>query len=137
MADYVKLSNLVNDKFTVQKIWGSKYKMWDEQERKMLVSDTWIRDYRKIWEVDTDKGKLDMSQAQVASLLEAVCINGAADIVGRTFSVKSNGKDGMEIRYFFDAVPGVPTSAQAAPAPAPKPAPVEVPDNIDMDSIPF
>lgn len=127
MADFVKLSDLVNNYFTVEKVWGYKFKKWNPEQKKMEVSDTWQKDFRKMWDVDTDKGKLDLSQAQLASLLEAVCKHGAADIRGRTFSVKSNGKTGMDIRYFFNVS-----------GDAPKPVDVpEPPDDIDISSLPF
>lgn len=125
MADFTKLSDLVNNYFTVEKVWGYKFKQWNPEEKKMEVSDTWQNGYRKVWDVDTDKGKLDLSQSQLASLLEAVCRQGASDIRGRTFAVKSNGKTGMDIRYFFNVSGDAPKPVDAAAA------------DIDVDSLPF
>jgi hypothetical protein len=122
MADFTKLSDLVNNYFTVEKVWGYKFKQWNPEEKKMEVSDTWQNGYRKVWDVDTDKGKLDLSQSQLASLLEAVCKNGESNINGRTFAVKSNGKTGMEIRYFFNVS-----------GDAPRPSAPE----INVDELPF
>lgn len=103
-VNYTKLSALVDETIKVEKVFPYKFKMWDNNEHKMLVSDTWIKDYRKIYTVDTDKGRLDMSQSQIAQMLEAVSDDGRADINGRKFSIKSNGKTGMEIRYFLNVV---------------------------------
>jgi hypothetical protein len=40
----------------------------------------------------------------MATLLEAVCNKGEADINNKIFEVKSNGKTGIDIRYFFNPV---------------------------------
>lgn len=98
---YTKLSELVGDQFTVEKAWGYQWKMWDNNSKRMLISDTYEQGYRKIYSIDTDKGKLDLGSGQLSSLLEAVYKNGTADINNRTFGVKSNGKTGMDIRYYF------------------------------------
>jgi hypothetical protein len=104
MNDYTKLSNLVNGTFTITNFNGYKWKMWDSAEKKMLVSDVWQKDYRKVYSVETDKGLLDLSASQVGVLLETVVRNGVSDLNNQTFQVKSNGKTGMEIRYFFNVV---------------------------------
>lgn len=127
MADYTKLSDLVNSTFTINKFYGYKFKMWDNNEKKMLISDTWQNGYRKIYGVETDKGVLDLSGSQVGALLEAVVRNGEANLIGRTFQVKSNGKTGMEIRYFFNPVQDSPVEEKVEP----------IQDEINIDDIPF
>lgn len=104
---FVKLSELINNTFTVEN--GGKYvwKMWDQANKKMLMSDTYQQGYRKIYGLQTDKGILDLGSGQLSTLLEATYKNGTADINGVTFEVKSNGKTGMDIRYFFNVVKGV------------------------------
>ncbi len=102
---YIKLGELVNSQFKVEKIFPSRYKAWDNDARKMLMSDTPQQGYQKKYTVDSDKGRLDMSQSQIAQMLEGVTEDGRADINGRSFKVKSNGKTGMEIRYFINPVP--------------------------------
>lgn len=136
MSDFTKLSSLVNSTFTIRKVNGYKWKMWDNTQKKMLMSDVWQKDYRKVYSVETDKGLLDLSANQVGVLLETVIRNGVADINGTTFQVKSNGKTGMDIRYFFNVV--------RDSKPAEKPAEVAqdafddfVPDTINLDEIPF
>jgi len=101
---YTKLSALVGEIVRIEKVFPFKYKVWDPAQSKMLISDTWKKDYRKIYTADTNKGRLDLSAGQVASLLEAVSEDGRADINGRDFEIKSNGKSGMDIRYFFNPV---------------------------------
>ena len=99
-----KLLNLVDDQFTIEKAWGYTWKKWDAQENKMLMSDEWQEGYAKKYQVDTNKGTLDLGSGQLASLLEAGYKDGKADLTGRTFKVKSNGKTGTDIRYYFNAV---------------------------------
>jgi hypothetical protein len=99
---YTKLSELVDNTFTVTKAWGYQFKLWDNESKRMLVSEKYEQGYRKIYNLDTDKGSLDLGSGQLSSLLEAVYKNGTADINGVTFKVKSNGKSGMDIRYYFN-----------------------------------
>lgn len=99
---YTKLSALVDDTFTVEASLGYKFKKWDTTENKMLSSDSWQEGYQKKYTVETDKGVLDLGTGQMGSLLEAVFVNGEAHLIGTTYEVKSNGKTGMEIRYFFN-----------------------------------
>ena len=101
---YVKLKDLVGENIKIEKVFPFKYKMWDSTEGKMLMSDTWIKDYKKVYTVDTDKGRLDMSPSQVSQMLEGVADDGRADINGRKFNIKSNNKTGMEIRYFINPI---------------------------------
>lgn len=104
MADFVKLSSLVGQDILIESVLGFQFKMWDNENKKMLISDNWQQGYRKLWQVVTDKGQLDMSQSQMANMLEGVCHAGRSDIIGATFNVKSNGKTGMEIRYYLNPV---------------------------------
>lgn len=108
MDKYTKLSVLVDDTFTVESVGEFGYKKYDPQEKKMLSSLTWQEGYRKVYPVVTDKGKLDLGIGQLSSLLEAAHYGGKADIIGKTFKVKSNGKHGIDIRYYFSVVESVP-----------------------------
>lgn len=127
---YTKLSALVGDEFTVEKAYGYQWKKWDAQSSRMLLSERYEEGFRKVYTLDTDKGKLDVGSGQLSSLLEAVYKNGEANIVGRTFSVKSNGKTGMDIRYYFNAQPQREVQKiDEVVEPTDEP--------IDLDSIPF
>lgn len=133
MADYIKLGQLVDDQFTVEKVWGYQFQKWDDVEKKMLRSDTYEQGYRKVYNLDTNKGKLTLGSGQVGNLLEAVLKDGVADLNGKTFSVKSNGKTDKDIRYFFNV------ARDAAPQPAKESVPTDVPeqDELDLSQIPF
>ena len=105
---FTKLSALVDDEFTIESVQGYKYKMWDNANSKMLVSDNYEKGYRKLWQVVTDKGQLDLGDGQMGNLLVGVMHSGKADINGCTFAVKSNGKSGLDIRYYLNAVKTAP-----------------------------
>lgn len=112
METYTKLSNLIDDNFTVEHVKGFCYKAWDDSNHKMLVSDSPQKGYRKLYQVQTDKGIMDMGPGQMGNLLETISMDGKADIKGRTFNVKSNGKTGMEIRYYLNPVDPKPVVSQ-------------------------
>lgn len=99
---YTKLGNLVGDSFTILKAGGYTFKKWDEGSKRFITSETYEEGFRKLYTIDTDKGRLDLGSGQLSSLLEATYKNGTADINGKTFTVKSNGKTGMDIRYYFN-----------------------------------
>jgi hypothetical protein len=120
---FTKLSNLVGQQFTVEKVAGYKFKMWSTEEGKMIVQDEPEKGFRKLYQVDTDKGLLDLSQSQMGTLLEGVSHVGKSDIIGATFDVKSNGKSGMEIRYYLNPVRNKP-----AGEPLPEP-PLDIPES--------
>lgn len=101
---FVKLSSLVGSGFSVEKYNGYSFKKWDTEQNKMLTAQSYVEGYKKSYSFDTDKGQLDLSSAQLGQALEGVFKDGSSTIVGRTFAVKSNGKTGMEIRYWINPV---------------------------------
>lgn len=147
MADYTRLKDLVNDEFTVEEVYGFNWKMWDNDAKKMLVSDSYEQGYRKIYGVKTDKGTMDVSAGQLGNMYEACSNKGQSDIIGRVFSVKSNGKDGIDIRYYINAKPldrqPAPSwEAQREKVEAKKQdnddwVPKDIPEQVDLSQIPF
>lgn len=101
---YVKLKDLVDSEFTITEAYGYQWKKWDAEAGRMLVEDKYTEGYQKRYSLVTDKGGLEVGSGQLASLLESVYRKGEASLIGRTFRVKSNGKQGMDIRYYFNAV---------------------------------
>ncbi len=138
MDKYTKLSALVDDTFTVLSSKGYSFKKWDNDERKMLVSDQWQEGYKKTYTLETDKGTLDVGSGQLGNLLEAVFYNGEAKLTGTTYEVKSNGKTGLEIRYFFNVKKQDLPEPQESPKDEPQDeAPETIEDDIDLSTIPF
>jgi len=146
MDSYIKLGALVGQVFTINKVGGYQFKMWNPQTNKMDVSDTWQQGFQKKYQVETDKGKLELSSSQLSQLLEGVVKDGVADINGRSFMVKSNGKSGMEIRYFLNPATSQPKQGSMIDpevkakleAQRPEQPPVDqLEEEIDLSSIPF
>jgi len=100
--NYTKLAALVGAEFTVEKAGGYTFKRWNNEARRMEISEQNQEGFRKLYTVDTDKGRMDLGAGQLGNLLEIAYDKGVADINGKTFLVKSNGKSGMDIRYFFN-----------------------------------
>jgi hypothetical protein len=104
MSEFTKLSNLIDENIKIERVLGYMWKKWDAQNNKMLTSLKFEPGYRKLWQVVTDKGQLDLGSGQIGNLLEAVMHSGKSDIIGVTYNVKSNGKTGIDIRYFLNPV---------------------------------
>lgn len=105
MADFIKLSSLIDDTFTVESVGGAKYVAWDDLNKKFLMAHEPTKGYQKKYPVTTDKGIIDLGQGQMGNLYEGVSNNGTASIIGKTFKVKSNGETGLNIRYYLNYLP--------------------------------
>ena len=140
MNNYVKLRDL--SAFTVMSDKGYSYKQWNQSEGKMEVSDKWQEGFRKMFSIETDQGTLDLSQAQLGQMLSSAYRDGAANLIGNKFNVKTNGKTGMEIRYFINldyasqphtsSVTHENTKAEVVPTPEPT-----GPESASFDDLPF
>lgn len=97
--DYVKLSEITD--FEVKSVGNYYWQKWDGTQ--MLKSQSYEKDYRQAWDVETDKGRLTASRDQVMQMLVGCMYQGKSDIIGKKFTVKTNGKTGKEIRYFINA----------------------------------
>lgn len=146
MNEYTKLGALVNSQFTITKAEGYVWKMYDPQQGKYLTSESWQEGYDKRYKLQTDKGILELSKAQMSQLLEGVVREGVSDINGKTYSVKSNGKTGNEVRYWLnptkrEEVKSIQDPEVRAKLEANRPAiggvDQEMEDEIDLSSIPF
>lgn len=100
--EYVKLKDLVGKTFTVESVEGYNWQMWLAGEGRMHISDTYQEGHRKTWKLKTNKGTLSLGAGQMGNVLEAIHNKGVSDLIGKTISVKSNGKTGVDIRYFFN-----------------------------------
>lgn len=99
---YIKLKDI--SEFTINNFEQKIYKRWDTNLKKMDTSEVWSQGYNLVYTFNTDKGLLDLSHGQLGQIL-ALCYNpttGEARITGKQISVKTNGKQGIEIRYFFN-----------------------------------
>jgi len=119
MTDFIKLSNLDGDTFTVTGTHKYVFKKWDEANRKMLVEESWNdsmkgdRNWRKIFPVDTSEGRLDLSEKQLKDMLSGVYFNGIADINNRTFTVKKYVGDNDIPTYYINPTKDAPKKVES------------------------
>lgn len=132
MGEYVRLSELINERFTVEEAYGYKWKKWDSKSNTMQVSDKFEKGYSKKYSLKTDKGGLEIGSGQLGTLLEATYIKGVANLIGKTFEVKSNGKSGLDVRYYFNLV-----KVEQQPLVKDVVAEVNEDEPISLDDIPF
>jgi len=100
---FLKLSQI--NQFTIEKFIGKKFKKWDQMNKKMLESPTWQEGYRLMYKFEVKEGILELSKSQVSEMCASILDqNASANLVGRSFNVKNNGKTGMDIRYFFNPI---------------------------------
>jgi len=107
MDKFVKLGDLVDKKFTVIKNNGYKWKRWNKESNKMETSDTYQpfnEGWTKKYSVTTNKGIIDFGEMQLGKILANALKGNTADLGNLIVEVKSNGKTGMDIRYFFNVV---------------------------------
>lgn len=131
---WTKMSGLVNKDITVVATKGYKFKMYDNGEWR--ESDTWQQGYTKKYRLELSDAMLEVSAAQLGQMLEGVFKDGVSDIRGTTFHVKSNGKEGKEIRYYINPVRQNDSVRQNDTKPVEN-TPTDDDAPIDLSSIPF
>lgn len=99
-TNYVKLSAVTE--FLLEEIIKAQYFMWDAVQNKPQRSDTWFEGGKKQFVLATDKGQMSVSQGQFSQILLAAFDGTTSEPVGKTFTVKTNGKQGLDLRYFID-----------------------------------
>lgn len=101
---FIKLKDVTG--FTVTSVGPAFFKAWDDVNKKMLKSDTYIKSddlkYSKAFDVLTDQGTLSVSESQMGQMLLAWVDNGKVDLAGKAFTVKNNGQPGADIRYYIN-----------------------------------
>lgn len=117
-TNYVKLSGVTE--FLLEELVGTQYFKWDQVTNKPQRSQEWFEGGKKQYVLNTDKGQMTVSQGQFSQILLAAFDGATSEPVGKTFTVKTNGKSGLDLRYFIDLKKGQ--------------APVE---EVNMESIPF
>lgn len=121
--EYIRLKDGLT--FTVTEARGFSWKKWDNENKKMLTSDKWEEGFSKKYFIVTDKGGLDLSQSQLGQLLAGVYDKGKCDINGKAFNVRTNGKTGMEVRYYIN------------PAPVPAEEKPYTTEEVTVDDLPY
>jgi hypothetical protein len=100
---FKKLSDLTDKQFRLNSVIGYHYQCWNEVEKKFVKSDSPQKGFSRKWQIEiTDKdGKntVDVSDDFLSKvLLDA--FSKKCGIENQIIYLKTNGKTGMEIRYF-------------------------------------
>lgn len=104
-VNYIKIADLVGSNFVIEKAWGYRWKKWDDGSNRYILSEKYEQGFSKRYTIDTDKGRVEVSRNQFKDILEAAYQQGKVDLVGKVFSVKSNGKEGSEgAVYYFNLI---------------------------------
>jgi len=100
---YLKLMDLVERQFKFKCVKGYHYQCWVESEKKFLKSDTPQKGYTRKWQIEvaTKEGinTVDVSDDFLSKVLLDAFAKGCG-IENQIIYLKTNGKTGMEIRYF-------------------------------------
>lgn len=126
--EFVKLSSLVNDEVTIKKVVKYFFQKWEDG--KPVKKDEWFDGSRKMYQVETDKGMIDFSESQVATLLVKALRGNKSDISNVIYEIKSNGETGIDIRYFFN-IKGLAEYAKQIPSTRTQP------EEVISSDIPF
>lgn len=117
-TNYVKLSGVTE--FLLEEILGTEYFAWDATINKPKRSQDWFEGAQKKYNLATDKGQMSVSQGQFSQILLAAFDGNSSDPVGKTYTVKTNGKSGLDLRYFIDLKKGE-----------------QIVEQVDMSNLPF
>lgn len=97
---YKKLSELQN--FTIKEFVKKYWSFWNNEEKKFYRSDDYKEGYTPKYTFTLATGEtLDLSREQLGQVLLG-CFEAKTTLKNSSFVVKTNGKTGMEIRYYIN-----------------------------------
>lgn len=110
--EYIKLADLSGYRFKVLEMQGYLWKRFNEETKKYETSDKAEPGYQKKYTVlikSDFKGtpedyKVEMSASQVGTMLEQCLVGENASIKDTYWNLKTNGKTGIEVRYWFNRI---------------------------------
>ena len=134
---FVKLADIADNKntFRIVEVKKVQYKKWDDEKKQMLTAEGPLEGYRKYYTCDIDAGHgiggLDLSERQMADILELCFSNGISNPVGVSLQVKKV-VSGERTSYYFNkaySAPETPTESKYPEMPVEK--------EVNLDEIPF
>jgi len=149
---FIKLKEI--SAFRVIKVEKSHWKGWSDKDSKFFVYDSYPKvkpegmEVRKYWVLECSEGTLELSSAQFSQMLEGcfVLYNGTAEPKGKRFTVKNNGKQGKDIRYWINLCYDqsaneddfkVEAQTETEPAPMVEPPVTTEEKKVEINNIPF
>mgnify|MGYP001571221854 CR=1 FL=1 len=98
--NYVYLKNTPN--FTIKSYKNKTWKKWDAENKKMLSSETWQKDYKPMYQfVVENDDVLEISRDQLGQCLIAA-FEVQKPLSGLSFSATDNGKQGLDKRWWIN-----------------------------------
>ena len=109
MIQFVYLKN--TPQFTIKSYKGKSWTFWNATEKKMLKSETYVKDYKAQYQFELVTGDIiSLSKDQVGQML--VCaLEAGKPLSGLSFEAKTNGKTGLDTRWFINPLKA-PTTTQ-------------------------
>lgn len=108
MSQYSRFKLKEVQLFTVNKVFGYDWVEWNNETKEMKREKDWFQGAKKQYNlgvsVNGEQGYLNVSSNQLAYMFESVQKDGVSDLIGVQFTVKTNGKEGKDIRYFINPV---------------------------------
>jgi hypothetical protein len=101
---YVNTKDLVGKDFHIVAVAPRQYRTWDAVEGKFKYSDTPKKGYQAFWKITLDNGTWSASGGQYSQILLAAESEGMSDVMDKDFNCQSNGKTGMDVRYFMNLI---------------------------------
>lgn len=101
---YVNTKDLVGEVFSIDSVAQKNWRFWNPAQEKFEYSQVPKKGHAPFWRVETNKGTWSASAAQYSQVLLAAESEGMSDVLDKKFHCQSNGKDGIDVRYFFDHV---------------------------------
>lgn len=140
MSQYTRFKLSEIKQFTVNKVFGYDWVEWNNDTNTMKREKDWFQGAKKQFSlgvsVDGVQGYLSVSSSQLAFMLESVVKSGVADLNGVQFNVKTNGKEGLDIRYFINPILVGGATTGGTPV-REKQVENDVVDEIQVDDVPF
>lgn len=115
------------------------YSRWDEELKKYENVDVPTKGYSAKYIFECEDFLVSLSSSQFGQMLEACWMEDCSIPVGKIFRVNTNGKTGIEIRYYinldYQTVTDEISKREEQPIPSEPPLPAE--PNFDDMNIPF
>lgn len=135
---YAKLSEV--GEFTIINPIKSFWQKYNEADNTFEKKDDYFEGATQKFQIDTTAGRIDFSKNQLEQMFFGARVGLTSDINGKSFWVKTNGKQGKEIRYFINIKKAGTESAsptEALPTIQMDELPPLTEDEVDTSSIPF
>lgn len=108
--EFIKLAELDSYRFKVLEVQGYLWKRWNDETKKWETRDKSEPGYQKKYILlirsdfkgKPDDYKVEVSASNIGTMLEQCLVQEHASIKDTYWNLKTNGKTGIEVRYWFN-----------------------------------